>query len=93
MTNHRHKTKTPARPRFQSPLVDEWPPPYRYLTYPGYHLNQVGQSRGPAYFPSLRGGQANDQMLTVVSEEYDTLTDSTRHGLVYGIVMKRKVNA
>lgn len=74
---------------FRSPFVDDWPTPYRFLTYPGYHLGQVGQIRGPAYFPSLTGGQANDQLLTVVSESYDTATHSTRVGLVYGIVRKR----
>lgn len=98
MTNHKHKTKTQGQPAdltftdeppALSPFVDDWPTPYRFLTIPGYHLGNLGAIRGPAYFPSLRDGQANDQLLTVVSEAYDTTTHTTRVGLVYGIVRKR----
>lgn len=98
MTNHKHKTK--PNPQTVGAVMEtaftdeptapvgEWPNPVVHLNYPGYHLNQVGQIRGPMYTPSVRGA-VNDQLLTVVSESYDTATHSTRHGLTYGIHTKR----
>lgn len=65
-------------------LTDEWPPPVVFLNYPGYHLGQLGQIRGP-----MLSHTQQDQLLTVVSESYDPTTHTTRHGLTYGIVSKR----
>jgi len=92
MTNHKHRQHKTDRPVGQTPAVvftdepaaGEWPPPVVFLNYPGYHLGQLGQIRGP-----MLQHDRNDQLLTVVSESYDTVTHTTRHGLTYGIVSKR----
>lgn len=49
----------------------------RFLTYPGDVTHMVGEVKGP----NLLG-----EHLTAVSAEYDSATNKTRVGFVYGVV-------
>ena len=53
------------------------PAAVQHLNYPGIVRGQIGRVMGPMLEPA-------DQLLTVVSEEYDSRLCETRLGLTYG---------
>ena len=57
------------------------PDPVQFLNYAGDQRGNVGRVMGPMLDT---GTEFRGQLLTVVTEEYDKLTDRTRLGLTYG---------